>query len=201
MSSRDQILSRVKANKPPQVKLPDVAVFEQGEDGAAEKFTEILNAIGGGVYYVDDYQELLSILRDNYPDHGRIYSPIPDVKALTDCVAIEGSSGHQFADVEWAVIKGHFGVAENGAIWITGDLMEYRSLPFICQRLAIIIKQNDILPTMHDAYRRIGDSTYSYGAFIAGPSKTADIEQSLVLGAHGPKGMAVFIMKDDSVYS
>lgn len=196
MSSRELILSRVKANKPSQVTLPDVSVFEQGKDGSAEKFSEILNAIGGSVYYVDNYQEILSILKDNYPDYGRIYSPIPEVKALTDCVAIDGSSGHQFADVEWAIIKGHFGVAENGATWVTSDLIEFRALPFICQRLAIIIKQNDILPTMHDAYRRIGDSIYSYGAFIAGPSKTADIEQSLVLGAHGPKGMAVFIMKE-----
>ncbi|RYY32918.1 MAG: lactate utilization protein B/C [Sphingobacteriaceae bacterium] len=195
MSSREQILSKVKANKPPQVALPNIAVFEQGDEGAAEKFSEILNMIGGGVYYVDDYQEILSILKDNYPDQGRIYSPIPNVKAITDCVALDGESGHQFDDVEWAIIKGHFGVAENGAVWVTGDLMEFRALPFICQRLAIIIQQNGILPTMHDAYRHIGDSVYSYGAFIAGPSKTADIEQSLVLGAHGPKGMAVFIMK------
>jgi L-lactate dehydrogenase complex protein LldG len=47
---------------------------------------------------------------------------------------------------------------------------------------------------MHDAYKRIGLAPYTYGAFIAGPSKTADIEQSLVLGAHGPKSMTVFIL-------
>jgi L-lactate dehydrogenase complex protein LldG len=47
---------------------------------------------------------------------------------------------------------------------------------------------------MHEAYDAIGSSDYSYGTFIAGPSKTADIEQSLVLGAHGPKALVVFLL-------
>ncbi|MNW08326.1 Lactate utilization protein C [compost metagenome] len=47
---------------------------------------------------------------------------------------------------------------------------------------------------MHEAYQKIADSVYGFGTFIAGPSKTADIEQSLVLGAHGPKNMTVFIL-------
>ena len=42
----------------------------------------------------------------------------------------------------------------------------------------------------------IGDLDYGFGTFISGPSKTADIEQSLVLGAHGPKSMTVFLVED-----
>jgi L-lactate dehydrogenase complex protein LldG len=49
---------------------------------------------------------------------------------------------------------------------------------------------------MHEAYARIGSATYGFGSFIAGPSKTADIEQSLVLGAHGPASMTVFLLND-----
>jgi L-lactate dehydrogenase complex protein LldG len=47
---------------------------------------------------------------------------------------------------------------------------------------------------MHQAYERIGNQEYGFGTFIAGPSKTADIEQSLVLGAHGARGLTVFLM-------
>ena len=47
---------------------------------------------------------------------------------------------------------------------------------------------------MHEAYDLIGDKDYGFATFIAGPSKTADIEQSLVLGAHGPKTMTVFLL-------
>jgi len=41
--------------------------------------------------------------------------------------------------------------------------------------------------TMDDTYDIIADADYNFGTFIAGPSKTTNIEQSLVLGAHGPK--------------
>jgi L-lactate dehydrogenase complex protein LldG len=86
-----------------------------------------------------------------------------------------------------------FAVAENGAVWITNDEMRIRALPFICEHLAVVINKKDIVNNMQEAYERIGNNAYDFGVFIAGPSKTADIEQSLVLGAHGPKTMTVFI--------
>ena len=67
-------------------------------------------------------------------------------------------------------------------------------LPFICQHLVAVIDAQNIVATMQVAYDRIAGTQYGFGTFIAGPSKTADIEQSLVLGAHGPKTMTVFIL-------
>jgi L-lactate dehydrogenase complex protein LldG len=45
---------------------------------------------------------------------------------------------------------------------------------------------------MHEAYAQIGMEEYGFATFLAG-SKTADIEQSLVLGAHGARGLTVFL--------
>jgi L-lactate dehydrogenase complex protein LldG len=48
---------------------------------------------------------------------------------------------------------------------------------------------------MQAAYARIQVAAGGYGVFIAGPSKTADIEQSLVIGAHGPLALTVFVIE------
>jgi L-lactate dehydrogenase complex protein LldG len=97
------------------------------------------------------------------------------------------------SDVEVGIIEAKMGVAENGAVWVTEEELKVRALPFICEHLVALVKEEDIVSNMHEAYERIREGDYGFGVFIAGPSKTADIEQSLVLGAHGPKTMTVLI--------
>ena len=70
-----------------------------------------------------------------------------------------------------AIISTHFAVAENGSVWVTEELIKERVLPFICQHLVAIVDSKNILPTMHDAYNKIGEADYGFGSFIAGPSK------------------------------
>jgi L-lactate dehydrogenase complex protein LldG len=101
---------------------------------------------------------------------------------------------HSLQDVELIILKAHLGVAENGAVWITEQLMGLRIAPFITQHLAIVLHEGSIVPDMQYAYAAIGDKRYGFGSFIAGPSKTADIEQALVLGAHGPRTMTAYII-------
>ncbi len=70
----------------------------------------------------------------------------------------------------------------------------HRVLYFIAQNIVIIVNKNDIVHNMHEAYEKINFEQAGYGVFVSGPSKTADIEQSLVIGAHGPKsGYVIFV--------
>ncbi len=101
---------------------------------------------------------------------------------------------HELANVDLFVTQSDLAVAENGAIWVKDDQLRERVLAFISQQIAVVVNKENIVATMHDAYDIIADVDYGYAAFIAGPSKTADIEQSLVLGAHGPKTMTLFLM-------
>jgi L-lactate dehydrogenase complex protein LldG len=100
-------------------------------------------------------------------------------------------------DVDLFITQSPLGVAENGAVWLKDESLHERVLPFISKHVAVIIDQRYIVATMHEAYEQISDSDYAFGTFIAGPSKTADIEQSLVLGAHGAMTMTVFIRVED----
>jgi L-lactate dehydrogenase complex protein LldG len=99
--------------------------------------------------------------------------------------------GLNLAEVEVLEIDGEFGVAENGAIWLAEEALPHRVAPFICQHLVINVSK--IVPNMHAAYAELNKPNSNFGLFLAGPSKTADIEQSLVIGAHGARSLTVVI--------
>jgi L-lactate dehydrogenase complex protein LldG len=195
MSSRDKILSAVKANQPDDVALPDLSFLQGGTTDVVEKYMTTLATIGGKAHQVNGWDDIKAIIGEGYKEDDRIITIVPELDNISKEKYLAERAAHSLADVELAVIKAHFGVAENGAVWLTEDLMGHRALPFICQHLAVVIREADLVPTMHEAYQRIGDARQGFGTFIAGPSKTADIEQSLVLGAHGPRSMTVFLMK------
>jgi len=194
MSSRENILAAVKANQPATTPLPDIHSFKRNASGSLDKFTTVLKTVGGQVFYVSSYTEVEKILLGINGEGKKIISPVAELKAFYNESILNSTQIPDLQDIDALAIKGQFGVAENGAIWVTEKEMHQRVLPFITQHLAIIIDAGNIVPTMHEAYELIGKTTYGFGTFIAGPSKTADIEQSLVIGAHGPRSMTAFIM-------
>jgi len=82
-------------------------------------------------------------------------------------------------------IKAKFGVAENGALFIENPTKEL----FLSENIKIIIDKKEIYPTMEDIMEFIDE-----GIFISGPSKTADVESFLVLGAHGAIKVGVVLI-------
>jgi L-lactate dehydrogenase complex protein LldG len=106
----------------------------------------------------------------------------------------EVTDPHELEDVDFAILPGMFGVAENAAVWVTDAALKHRVGYFLCQHLALVVPAGQIVNNLGEAYKRIRFDGPGFGAFIAGPSKTADIEQSLVIGAHGPKSMTVFLL-------
>lgn len=196
MNSREKILGVVKKNQPPQRELPEIHVVSNPSVNVVEQFSNILVSIGGSVIEVKTWQEISDHINKTFPDTKRKITTIPELK--TSIGSFEDQPDpHIFEDIKIAVLPGQFGVAENGAIWITDAQMGDRALPFISENLALVIRTTNILPTMRQAYDRIDLTDYNFGTFIAGPSKTADIEQSLVLGAHGPKSLVVFLMSGE----
>ena len=193
MSSRDKILSGIKINQPSLKVLPEVENFVQPFTDVVEKYKTVLRAIGGNVHDIQNMADIITILKAQFTDAARIITVLPELNAYATLYQ-QGDDPHLLNDVDVAIIKAHFGVAENGSVWVTEAILQERVLPFICQHLVAIIDKKSIVPTMHEAYGQIAGTHYSFGTFIAGPSKTADIEQSLVLGAHGPKTMTVFIL-------
>jgi L-lactate dehydrogenase complex protein LldG len=193
MLNRDMILTMVKKNQPPQVELPGIVNFDQHYEDVVAKYVELLRFIGGEAHLVENLDQVINIVRGSFGHAKRIVSTRPEFVSLAE-INPAVNDPHDLADVDLFITTSNLAVAENGAVWVKDDEIPSRVLPFISQQLAVIIKKNSIVATMHDAYDVIANTDYGYAAFIAGPSKTADIAQSLVLGAHGPKGMTVFIL-------
>ena len=190
--SREKILAAVAKNKPALTPLPKIQNFGNPYADLAEQFKSVLTAIGGEVVPVKDWDEIQIYIERHFAGK-RIVTNL-NALSTTALNSWLNSDPHSLEDVGLAVLQGQFGVAENGSVWITEIERGQRAVPFIAETLALVVKKSEIVPKMHDAYVRIGSERYGFGAFIAGPSKTADIEQSLVLGAHGPKSMVAFLM-------
>lgn len=193
MSSREKILAAIKQSQPEFAPLPVVENFEQSYTNLQEKFTAVLQSIGGKVYEVTNAEDAILLLQAQFGNEGRFISLLKGFESFATFYNIHEHL-HLLENVEVAIISAQFGVAENGSVWVTNELLPTRVLPFICQHLVVVLDKNKIVSTMHNAYDKIDKAAYGFGAFIAGPSKTADIEQSLVLGAHGPKTMTVFLL-------
>ena len=195
--SRDKILAAVKKNEFSHAPLPDVEVLNSltaNSGDLAQQYTAISSAGGSFVYEVADLEAVKVILEKEFKPGVQIISGIKELYDYTYAGSVTGELAHSFANVELTILQSDLGVAENGALWLTESHMNVRVLPFISQHLAVVISRKALVPTMAQAYAKIGNADYGYGAFISGPSKTADIEQSLVIGAHGPRSLSVFIL-------
>lgn len=193
MSSREKILAAVLQNQPPKSPLPNISMFKGQEKGNVEKYMETFINIGGKAFLVENTEQIKTLVKENFDTGSRMITTLPEL-ADTAEVLSPAVDPHTFQNIELAIIKAHLAVAENGAVWLTEQVMGQRIIPYICQHLAVVVMAGSIVPTLHEAYQQIGAGNYGFGAFIGGPSKTADIEQALVLGAHGPISMTVFIL-------
>ncbi|WP_315853924.1 LutC/YkgG family protein [Crateriforma spongiae] len=194
--SRRAIMDRLRGQVIDSEPIPpiDLASVTQFDDPLAV-FQQNLQAVGGESHLVDRPEQVAEILRgiDVFSSAGQICSLVPDaVDGNVDASAVDDP--HEFAPLDWTIAPGQFAVAENGAIWIDGATLPHRVLIFIAQYLAIVVSRSQIVSNMHQAYQRIGNIESPFGVFVSGPSKTADIEQSLVLGAHGCRKLQVFLL-------
>jgi L-lactate dehydrogenase complex protein LldG len=193
MSSREQILSQIKTNQPDYQELNVKFKFESVYENLYEKFAEILSFVGGKAIEVNSYEEIKADIREHYEGVSNIATTIDELSELAD-FSLNISDPHDLEMLNLAIIKGDFAVAENAAIWVSEKQLPHRALPMITQYLAIVIHKSDILTNMHRAYERVKVDETGFGTFISGPSKTADIEQSLVIGAHGARGLVVYVL-------
>lgn len=196
--SRRRVLDALRRSAPLPVPLPELDGAEPA--GSADELRRQLELAGAEVACLASELELLERLASHPPfaSASRVVSSVAGIPgAVGD--ATPSAPPHAFDDVDVAIARGEFAVAENGAVWVSDADVPHRALLFLAQHLVLVVPASQIVADLHAAYARIGRVAESIEArpwrgFIAGPSKTADIEQALVVGAHGPRSLLVVLI-------
>ncbi|MGD9856549.1 MAG: lactate utilization protein C [Planctomycetaceae bacterium] len=159
------------------------------------QFGDVLSSVGGQCEQaatLDDARHVLSDL-------------VRKIEARKICSLVEGieltnvdpktiRDPHDLNDVDLAIMPGQIAVAENAAVWVTAGSLIERTLFFLAQHLVLVVPRRAVVSNLHEAYERVDVAASAFGTWISGPSKTADIEQSLVIGAHGPRSLLVILI-------
>ncbi|MDF9800871.1 L-lactate dehydrogenase complex protein LldG [Catalinimonas alkaloidigena] len=186
-----EILKAIKKNKPEKLPIPSLDFPSSNGQDLKTLYEERLTAGGGEVISAKDKAEAEAIVKERMGDYKFVAGAFEALNTI-DLSAIRDP--HELELLDLAVFEGVLGVAENGAIWVNEEVLVHRAAPFITQHLVLFIREDQLVDKMHEAYKRLRAHDYGHGVFIAGPSKTADIEQSLVIGAHGPKSLLVIML-------
>jgi L-lactate dehydrogenase complex protein LldG len=193
--SRAAILDAIRRQTPPAAPLPELACDWIRYADPRKQFSTALEFVGGYCLMAGDLQEAHQKLADlpAYQEAQQICSLVPALdEGNVDLSAI--ADPHELESVDFAILPGEFAVAENGAVWVTDKAVPHRVIYFIAQHLALVVPAGEVIDNMHQAYQRLSFADAGFGTFISGPSKTADIEQSLVIGAHGARSLTVFLV-------
>lgn len=205
MSSKEDILKKYRANIHEQYDMPDLS----GLKGITYpdpllQFMNMTKSVGGNAIEVEPGRDINELIRELYPDAKEIASNLPEITIATRNPDEVGRA-RDLNGTDVGIIRGMFGVAENGCVWIPQQMKE-KAVCFISENLIILLPKSQIVNNMHEAYQRLSKheghsgmelfDQYGYGTFISGPSKTADIAQVLVMGAQAARTTTVLLLPE-----
>ena len=189
--TKDSILSNLRRNVRETYDKPDLSFAKlEYTDPLVAFINTATSSAGAKVIEMKDGDDINDLIRQAYPNAKTIASNVPGIKADKNPDTAKSPQDLDGTDVR--EVEGTIGCAENACVWIP-QTMEQRAVCFICEYLVIIVDKKNIVNNMHEAYSRIEMPEKGFGAFISGPSKTADIEQSLVYGAQSSCGVTIIL--------
>jgi L-lactate dehydrogenase complex protein LldG len=190
MTSRDAVIAAVRANQPaPLPPVPAVPLFERPSESVLGEFTDALIRMGGKFAPTVAGDDLDAFVRSLFADARVICSATPEVRGTRALAGIVSPA--ELVDVDVAVVRAAFGVAETGSIWLSETELQVNALAYLAQHLVVLLDPAEIVGNLHHVYRDPRFKTARYAVLMTGPSATADIEGVLIHGAQGVRSLTV----------
>ena len=191
MSSRDDILASVRANRPRVDRpLPTVPMFDGGKPASLlAAFKDNLHRMGGVFLDPPATGDPLAPLRAKIADAKIVCSTVPEIAGNRDIASL--GKPRDLADVDFAIVRASFGVAETGSVLLSDADLRVNAVAYLAQHLIVLLDPADIVVNLQHAYRRPEFRDRHYASFHTGPSATADIEGVLIHGAQGVRSLSV----------
>ncbi len=205
MGSREEIISKIKATRELKnleievAKEPIASGLKVKEGDIAEIFKENIELVSGECYIAENEQickgKIIDFLKEN-----NIHDNIFTSSSLP--FEISNSRLHSTASnlskIQAGITTCELLAAQTGTAILTSK--EGRRLMGLSPIHLIIAKRSQLRETLDEAVKEMAKKYHeampSQLTLITGPSRTADIEKTLILGAHGPKRLVVFIYKN-----
>ena len=215
MSSRDSMLARIRtalatgpAPQPPQ---PDWAAPVHPplpETALAETFAANFQRIGGEFFYCETQAQFGTALRtwlaERLPEDQQFYVWEPALQELLAeaGVPFQATEAEFKAQAAVGLTSCEALVARTGSIVVAPATASGRRLSIYPDQHIVLARPSQVVAEIGDALRvvqgRYGAELPSMLSLTTGPSRTADIEKTLVLGAHGPRRLTLFLLEDDA---
>lgn len=204
--AKESILQKIRKANEERVYLTsddldwDTQVYKKDDLSLVERFVKELSALKGQVFHCKNHNDLIEQLQELIQEEGLSSIYISDVltEEYPDLVKIPGSSNQYHENTKAAVFACESAIARTGSVLVLANSSEGRQGYIIAEHQIIIVRQNQVVYDVSDALNQLQQSHSgklpSMISVISGPSRTADIEKTLILGAHGPKKVSVFLI-------
>ena len=223
MNSREAILNKIRsANRIHSIiKEDDPAAEQKIEEGIVsvtpkdlwEQFKTEFELISGKFYSVNNVKQAADSISEFISENKinkmgtsgeeicistikKVEEKFLKLKAVSSTNLSFEERKHEFASIELSVVHPSFVIADIGSLVFlynkTGT-----SLPhFLCDNTFALVKRDQIVANQFELFKKLSIEDSKNMVFVAGPSRTADIEKILVLGAHGPRNLTVILVDE-----
>jgi L-lactate dehydrogenase complex protein LldG len=212
MSSRNTILKKLRAAQKPFTEIPEVQqrqnmvkLPDTSPDALAERFVLEAKKLGCSIYAVNDDEEaieqILALVKSEKTVSAWDEAYLP-VKGLATALEKSGirAAGANETSVKYGITGVDSALAATGSLVLISGQGKYRTVSLLPEAHIMLVKAGQIIPDLEawfvqqrqkglDDFRRAANTV-----IVSGPSKTADIAQELILGAHGPKEIHIILM-------